>query len=52
MVEKILKKTITSKKLLKKQPRETYKIEAPAEYSRSSFFNKEYEREKNIIKWS
>ena len=42
---------ISIKELLKKSPKATYQIPSDPDYQRSSFFNTEYEREKNIVSW-
>jgi hypothetical protein len=42
---------INIKSLLKKSPKATYQIPTDPDYQRSSFFNTEYEKEKNIVSW-
>jgi hypothetical protein len=46
-----LLKRITSKEIFKKSKQATYNVAPPADYSRSSFFNNQYEKEKNLLTW-
>jgi hypothetical protein len=50
-IDKALSKKLTSRRLIKSGPRATYQTQAPADYSRSSFFNNQYEKEKNLLTW-
>jgi len=50
-VPKIKVDKIVVKEILKKSPKATYVIGQSPEYERSSYFNKEYEKEKNLLTW-